>query len=207
MEFIDPVKIWKLKDIVISNVSLVELVKEYGFELEVRSTGQFNYRMFCPFHKGKDGRRERTPSMFISNETNSFYCFSCSRGGGVIDFVSLIDGTPPAVVLTKLAKRIGLIDKDGQWDELKINSLGGVVIYEPVKTIEPLLFEIGALFRNYIKLFKNTEEFNKEFKWIEKVFQKVDEFLNGAGNEDYEYVQDIYEKVKKTIKGRIKVKK
>lgn len=207
MEFLeDPSEIWRLKSIIISNVSLVELMNEYGVKLESKPTGQFTHRAFCPFHKGKTGRLERTPSMFVSETTSSFCCFGCSAGGSVIDFIQLIDGTPPTIALTKLAKRIGLVDKDGKWDELKIDSLGGAPVFEPVKTIEPFLFEISAALRNYIKLFINTPEFEEEFKWFEKAAAKADEFLSNIGHEDWEYAQNLCENIQKIIKNRVKKK-
>lgn len=207
MDFLDnATDIWKLKDIIISNFSIVELMKEYGIKLELKSTGQFSHRAFCPFHKGKNGRTERTPSMFVSEQTNSFCCFACGQGGSVIDFVKLMDGSPPIIALTKLAKQIGLIDKDGKWDELKIDALGGVPEFEPIRTIEPFIFDISSLLRNYIKLFINTPKFEEEFRWMEKVGERVDEFLSTIGHEDWEYAKDIYDSVQKSIKNRIRKK-
>lgn len=207
MEFLeDPSEIWKFKNIIVSNVSLIDLMIEYGIKLETKLTGQFTHRAFCPFHKGKTGKTERTPSMFVSETTKSFCCFGCLAGGSVIDFVQLIDGTPSSIALTKLAKRIGLIDKDGKWDELKIDAFGGIPVFEPVKTIEPFLFEISAIFRNYIKLFINTNEFEQEFRWMEKVAAKADEFLSNIGHEDCDYAKDLCEKIQKSVKERIKKK-
>lgn len=206
MEFIDPLDIWKLKNVILSNTSLIDLIKEYGIRLEDKQSGQFTHRTFCPFHKGKNGKTERTPSLFISETTNSFCCFGCAAGSSAIDFVQLMDGTPPTIALTKLAKRIGIIDKDGKWDELKINTLGGVSILEPIKTIEPFLFEISKVLRNYTKLFIDTPEFDIEFKWIEKVSAKVDEFLSNIGYEDWEYAEELCEKVKNSIKNKLRKK-
>lgn len=40
---------------------------------------EFKYNISCPFHKDKG------PSMKVYED--SFYCFSCSKGGSVVDFV------------------------------------------------------------------------------------------------------------------------
>ena len=36
----------------------------------------------CPFHN------EKTPSLRIYTDTNTFYCFGCGMGGDVISFVA-----------------------------------------------------------------------------------------------------------------------
>ena len=41
-------------------------------------------KVHCPAHE------DRTPSLQIYEKTNSFYCFSCSTGGSVIDLVRLV---------------------------------------------------------------------------------------------------------------------
>ena len=53
------------------------------FEFErVRRAGK-NIVARCPFHK------DRTPSFYIY-DTNSFYCFSCHKGGDSIDFIKAL---------------------------------------------------------------------------------------------------------------------
>ena len=203
MEFID---IWKFKNTILANVSIIDIALEYGLKLENKSTGQFSHRALCPFHKGKNGKVEKTPSMFLSKETNSFCCFGCSAGSSVFDFVRLMDGCPAEIALIKLAKRIGLIDKDGKWDELKASSIA-CIPDEPIKTIIPYLFEISFALRNYIKLFINTGSFDKEFKWMEKVAKKTDEFLSNIGHEDWEYAEELADKIKQIIKNRIRENK
>jgi DNA primase len=209
MEFLesDPNKAWRFRNVVIAKVSIVTLMKKYGLQLESRETGQeFTHRSYCPFHRGKgvDGK-ERTPSLFISDRTNSFFCFGCGANGTVIDFVSLIDGTPPLVALQKLAKDIGLIDKDGKWDELQLDVLEEMApSFDPSKTIEPYLFSISKSMRSYITKFVGSDEFEKEFRWIERVGEKADGFLSNVGHEDWEYAKELSEKVIKGISKRSK---
>jgi hypothetical protein len=45
----------------------------------------------CPFKDHKGGK-ENTASLKKYEDTNSFNCFGCGRGGGPVIFVSLIDG-------------------------------------------------------------------------------------------------------------------
>lgn len=198
----DPGRIWKFRNVVLSKINIVELMREYGLILEPKQTGQFTHRTTCPFHQGKGpGLRERTPSLFISRTTNSFHCFGCSRSGSVIDFVSLMDGAPAHIAMSKLAKKAGLIDKDGKWDELQLQAIDSLSV-EPTKNIDPFLFEISAILRNYMRRFMGTTNFDREFKWMEKVGTKVDEFFTNIGYEDWEYAQEICETVKKSVKNR-----
>lgn len=202
MEFLEnPSEIWKFKNVILSKTSIVDIIKEYGIKLEQKQTGQFTHRIYCPFHKNKEGRTERTPSMFIAENTNSFFCFGCGGKGSTIDFVRLIEGCPATVALIKLAKKAGVIDKDGKCDELQA---GDPQIFEKSKTIELALFEISSLLRNYIKLFINTPQFNKELTWIEKISAKADEFLSNIGHEDFEYAEELCSKIKETINNRLK---
>lgn len=49
----------------------------------IRRVGR-RYMTCCPFHD------DDTPSLVFYEETNSFYCFGCTKGGDVIRFVELL---------------------------------------------------------------------------------------------------------------------
>jgi hypothetical protein len=203
MNFTDDNDIWKYRNIVIDKVSIINIAKEYGLELLEQSVGDFSHKTYCPFHLGKDNRQERTPSCFFSAETNSFSCFGCSKAGSIIDFVSLKEGCPPTVALTKLAKMAGVIDKDGKWDELILDQEDSLITkFDINKTIEPYIFNISFLLRDYINHFSNSSLFEKEMKWIDKVSEKVDEYLSNIGYEDWEYAKELLDKIKKVIDNR-----
>lgn len=61
----------------------------------------------CPFHN------ERTPSLKIYDETNSWYCFGCHRGGDAITMASLYYGTNFAETIRTLARAFGINEQDG----------------------------------------------------------------------------------------------
>jgi hypothetical protein len=195
----DPVNAWKFRDIVTSQVSILELAKEYKIQLAEKYTGQFTHIARCPFHS------EKTPSFYISHITNTFHCFGCSKGGTVIEFVSFADGTPAIIALEKLGKKIGLIDKNGKWDELRLEIDGNEISpFDPMKTIEPYLFEISSALRKHITKFVNTPDFTKELRWMERVAAKVDKFLVDISYDDWEYVKSISTSVQNSIKKRNK---
>lgn len=56
-------------------VSIQQIVDRYGYE--PNRAGFIN----CPFHN------EKTPSLRVYKESNSFYCFGCNTGGDIIGFV------------------------------------------------------------------------------------------------------------------------
>ena len=73
-------------DVVLDKVFILDILDKYGVEYSACRTGDFSQRTKCPFPKHLDGS-ERTASLFISEEKNSFYCYGCNSGGNVINFV------------------------------------------------------------------------------------------------------------------------
>lgn len=206
MVFVDdnPNDLWKLKSVVLDKINIVDIVKEYGLEPEGRTAGQFTHRMSCPFHKGKEGGTERTPSLFLSGITNSFHCFSCLTSGDPITFISLMEGTPPILALKKLALKSGVLGVDGQFDMELIKDVN--FEQEAIKPIDPMLIKINVLVRNYIKKFRGTKNYVKELKWAEKVGLKIDELLISIDFEDWDYVNDLYNVISSTIEKRLRSK-
>ena len=56
----------------------------------------------CPFHS------EKSPSMVVYNDTQSFFCFGCGAGGDVISFVMRIENLSYVEAVRFLAQRVGL---------------------------------------------------------------------------------------------------
>jgi len=77
---------------------IVEIVSSY---LTLKKAGS-NYKANCPFHN------EKTPSLMISPERQSFKCFGCSEGGDVITFIEKIEGLDFYNSLKLLAERAGI---------------------------------------------------------------------------------------------------
>jgi signal peptidase I len=207
MEFVDcdPSEAWKFRKIIISKVSIVELIGKYNIQLEEKMAGEdFTHRTFCPFHAGKSGGRERTPSLFVSSKTNSFFCFACGTCGDVINFVSFIEGTPKLMALQKLAKDIGLINKDNQWDELQLDILNkNGYTYNQLKNINSYVLNISFLIRAYIKKFVGTNRLDVEFEWIDKICSEVDKQLMDMEYDDWEKAENLYNRICHVINNRI----
>jgi len=66
-----------------TDTDITEVTERY---IKLKKTGR-NLTGLCPFHK------EKHPSFTVYPNTQSWYCFSCCKGGDVINFIMLIEGT------------------------------------------------------------------------------------------------------------------
>ena len=70
-----------------------------------------NKTCVCPFHS------EKTASMVVYEDTQSFYCFGCGAGGDVITFIRRIENLDYVEAIRFLASRVGLTVPDGAIDD------------------------------------------------------------------------------------------
>lgn len=68
----------KIADYINTKINILDVMRYYGFEPR-QDTGD-RFKMKCPFHN------EDTAS-FLVYPSNSYYCFGCSKGGGVVSFI------------------------------------------------------------------------------------------------------------------------
>lgn len=52
-----------------------------GIMRAVRSAGSDSAMVLCPFHRKRDGGREKCPSLRINFATRAFFCFACREEG------------------------------------------------------------------------------------------------------------------------------
>lgn len=85
-----------------------DIVEVIGAYLPLKRAGSA-WKGLCPFHK------EKTPSFTVNPARQSYHCFGCHAGGGVIRFVMDYEHVPFADALRKLADRSGirLIEETG----------------------------------------------------------------------------------------------
>jgi DNA primase len=81
-----------------ARTDIVELISHY---IPLKRSGR-NFRALCPFHN------EKTPSFFISPQKQIFHCFGCGEGGGVVQFILLIEKVSFVEAIEILAHRLGL---------------------------------------------------------------------------------------------------
>ena len=70
-----------------------------------------NLTGLCPFHS------EKTPSFNIYPGNNSYYCFGCGKGGGVINFVMDAERLDFVEAVKWLAQRAGMPLPEQSWDD------------------------------------------------------------------------------------------
>ncbi len=70
-----------------------------------------NQKCLCPFHS------EKTPSMVIYPDTQSFYCFGCGAGGDVITFIMKIENLDYVEAVRFLARRYHMEIPDEAGDD------------------------------------------------------------------------------------------
>lgn len=76
-----------------------EVVREY---VTLKNAGGGSLKGLCPFHD------ERTPSFHVTPSRGMWYCFGCSEGGDVLNFVQRIDHLTFAESVEKLASKFGV---------------------------------------------------------------------------------------------------
>lgn len=77
---------------------IVGVIQAY---VELRRAGR-RLRGLCPFHG------EKTPSFFVHEENQTFYCFGCQQGGDVFQFLMLQEKLTFPEALRTLAERAGI---------------------------------------------------------------------------------------------------
>jgi DNA primase len=76
-----------------------EVVRDY---VSLKNAGGGSLKGLCPFHD------ERTPSFHVTPSRGMWYCFGCSEGGDVLNFMQRIDHLTFAESVEKLAQRFGV---------------------------------------------------------------------------------------------------
>ncbi len=81
-----------------SRTDIADLISSY---IPLKRTGR-NFKAICPFHG------EKTPSFIVSPQKQIFHCFGCGEGGGIFQFLTLIEKISFPEAVEMLAKRLGL---------------------------------------------------------------------------------------------------
>ncbi len=103
MARINPDDIDNLRD----KADLVDLISGYT---TLKKSGGHTFKGLCPFHS------EKTPSFTVDQAKGLYFCFGCSKGGNVYQFVQEIESLPFQEAVEWLARREGF---DLRYEEMK----------------------------------------------------------------------------------------
>ena len=81
-----------------ARTDIADLIASY---IPLKKTGR-NFKALCPFHN------EKTASFIVSQQKQIFHCFGCGEGGGVIQFLMLLEKVSFVEAIEILAHRLGL---------------------------------------------------------------------------------------------------
>lgn len=139
-------------------LDLVEFIRQYVPHL--KKAGK-TWKACCPFHK------EKTPSFTVDPEKNLFYCFGCSTGGDIFDFLMKIENLPFNEALEKLATMAGVEYKpQGSFSPAEQQRIQARKTLEFAKHFyhKNLMSLGGESARNYIKSRGLTKETTQKFE-------------------------------------------
>ncbi|MFZ4775736.1 MAG: DNA primase [Terrimicrobiaceae bacterium] len=127
---------------------IVEVIGSY-FPLKRAGT---SFRALCPFH------REKSPSFHVNPARQSFHCFGCGAGGGVLRFVMDYEHLDFPTAVKRLASRAGIpvLEDAGGEDDDKSRGLRQRLLAlhaEAAAWFQNNLLKspAGAVARNYLK--------------------------------------------------------
>jgi len=187
-------EIERFPQLVESKINIIDVLGLLKLEYSQSRSGEFTHRMRCPFKIHADGE-ERTPSLFMSQDTNSFYCYGCHSHGTFINFIMYYLGCPYFKAIEWVVEATGMMGGDIQ------KALENLPIRErmdPEKTIETWVFRIGNDVRNYLNSLKGKNKYNTELFWADtKIYPKLDYIMDEFSDKDWERVKKYHDKIKK----------
>lgn len=162
-------------------IKIVDVAREYGLSLTEGTFGAFSHRCKCPSKKHKSGS-ERTESLYIDEEANTFYCFGCSEGYLSINFYMACEDCDFHTALSHLRERVQYIPSEDGYIQKTSNS--------------DILLEISDVMREYIQ--NNRGELNYYLNFS----QQVDDKISKLDKYDILNAVKLLDSIRKHLKNR-----
>lgn len=121
-----------------------------GDHTQLKRSGK-SWKGLCPFHN------EKTPSFHVMPDESRWYCYGCSEGGDLIDFLRRIDGLDFVEAVETLARRTGITLRYEELSARQRKALGERARMLEVTSAamawfqQQLLSERGEVARRYLK--------------------------------------------------------
>ena len=93
-----------------------EFINTINLFIKVKHKNKLFFAL-CPFHK------EKTPSFFINQIKQKYYCFGCKSHGNIIDFIMKYKSINSAMAISWLKKKHNLINFSNSKDFNSLNSI------------------------------------------------------------------------------------
>lgn len=189
--------IWNLRSIPFSQVLL-----HYNVRIPYSNQDIKTYKVSCPFHP------ETNPSFTVYNESNTFYCFSCTKGGDTIQFIREREGCGFYAALEILSRIGGYHISADTLKEIS-QTFGGVWsspeqvkrLFEVRKREEwkKLAQVIAEDFKQFYQRYPNWQEFYKTYiEWLWDEYEAIT--LGDMTMERLDILKDWLREGKKFIK-------
>ena len=179
-------------ELIEEKANILDILDKLDIEYINSFSGEFSHKLRCPLPSHSSGN-ERTASMFICADKNSFYCFGCNSGGNVTNFIMRMHGLPFYEALKWLAEAAGITGADASDIVVKKERR------DPDKTVVFQTLRTGTLIRDHLSSKKKAIDYNRWLVWADKRFKKLDIFLDTVEDKDWEVVNDYYCKIKSFI--------
>lgn len=142
-----------------NNISILDVCSKYNIKLNRANFAK------CPKHK------DRTPSMKIYSDNNSWHCFSCNNGGDVISLVQAIYDidfkTAVAQINNDFNLNINLYHKPSKSDLKRIMEQRDKKIRKE-KQLENRILFLCDLHRKFYNTIEKLKEETHRYNWEEK---------------------------------------
>ncbi len=173
-----------IADYICENISIIDIIESYGLKYIVESENRF--RMLCPFHQ------EKTPSLKIFKETNSFHCFGCGEGSSVIDFIMLYEKVSFSDVVNRYKTNANVGSTEHLIKKLNDKFFGSN--YNLEKDLIYKKYHLGIELREFLKL--NPDKIS----FVDERFYELDRDFNVDSDLNQEKLEYLYDEMLMRIK-------
>jgi DNA primase len=156
---------------------MLDLIKEYLPEAKIKKSG-LQIVAQCPFH---GAGKEKTPSLFIHQDTGMWFCFGCHEGGGFKTFLLKLE-VPDYKIDQDCARFNQYVEEYKE----KIKLENEYKYHKNIFIANPIIDEV------YLRPFKNKPQFLIDQGWDEGLLQQLEIGYDRIRERIIYPIRDIY---------------
>lgn len=152
------------------NIKILDVLEYYQLQPVQEATGRWKLR--CTL-----GCFDKTPSLKVWEDTNSWYAYCCGEGGDSFQFIRLMedDFTRALEILASLGHYSGSIDdllrKVQQFEQ-------NPQVEQEQKRIFALHYILCVAHRDFLLRFKTDGRHTQLTEWVDQQFERFDDFFD-----------------------------